>query len=51
MQTFSSDHALGKDLTLQFIGTFKGEVRRNVKCFSLVIDKGMGVSFVRIIVN
>lgn len=51
MQTFPSDHTPGEDLTLQFIGTFKGEVRRNVKCFSLVIVKGMGVSFFRITVN
>lgn len=51
MQTFPSDHTPDEDLTLQFIGTFKGEVRRNVKCFSLVIVKAWGVSFFRITVN
>lgn len=42
MQTVPSDHRPIEDLTVQIIGTFKGEVRRNVKCFSLVIVKAWG---------
>lgn len=46
MRTPPSEDWPNEDLTsAKFIGTSKGEVRRNVKCFSLVIIKAWGCCF------